>query len=170
MATHRQHAFVPRDPPTPEKVDPIRNQHAQHIYHKPAGGLWTSPLDGDTCPWVEWCRETAPHMCDGKTLYALTPREDITLYVIDSDAHLRALLCDYEHEVGQNDLVPSVHAAIDFERFVAETTYDGIALTAAGQSATHHLDKGLNGWDCASTLWFEWCFTEVEAVRDLSFE
>ena len=50
----------------------------------------------------------------------------------------------------------------DFEQLAID--YDGVHITESGESATRHTEPGLYGWDCESTVWFRWAFSNVQKI------
>lgn len=73
--------------PTSEKMDPIENAGPkQGIMMKPVGGLWTSTLDGDSSPWLEWCRAERWGISEGTQAWLLEPAPDAAVLTIDSKA------------------------------------------------------------------------------------
>jgi len=142
----------PRDVLEPGRVAPATNHHLD----KPGGGFWTSTWDQETGGgWLEWCtREsfgTPPF-----EVYLLTPDPNARIYTIDGPAALRDLAARYPSTVWPG------RECIDWASTVAE--YDAVRVTEAGLWSTRHLFPRLStySWDCESTCWFRWCFTEVQ--------
>lgn len=143
--------------PAPAHLNDPVNQFDQLT--KPAGGLWTSTMrpDGDSA-WMEWRRSEHWEFVDDVHLYALVPDPDAEVLVIDSQTDLREALSAY----GRTDLDTTMadqFAPLDFESIAVD--YDGIHLSAAGQRDTRFSRPGLYGWDCESTLWFDWVFQDA---------
>lgn len=139
-------------------------------------GLWTSTWLGlpSICGWAEWCGHedfAGPEY----QVFLLTPAPAAKVYEIDTMADLLALLDAYGAQgemfrvLGRSGMFPEM----DFDRFVADG-YVGVHLTDEGQWRTRGMDSGINdpnlyGWDCESTLWCRWAFTEVEDAGVLSW-
>lgn len=137
--------------PCEDKLEPVENSD---FLNKPEGGLWTSTLTNDNeSAWVKWCRRERWWNTESRELWALEVG-DADIYEIDTVADLGAII-----EVFQAD-TPLSMPQLDFEA-LAEV-YDGIHLTANGQAVTRFIpEANLYGWDCESTLFFDWVFTDV---------
>jgi|GEM_PF-2895992 len=153
--------YVSEDEPSPDAVDPIENWNV-----KPVGGLWTAPLlddsDGLATAWTEWmnAEQYVPYG-ENARLYALEPRDDVDLFVVDSLDAAKEL-----YAFGDSGPAEVLSSAVDYEAIVDE--YDGVRLTHEGQIDTRlSWEANLNGWDCASTVWFDWCFESVEDLGPL---
>lgn len=145
--------FVNTDPPDPNKIDPVRNTDP---VAKPEGGLWTSSLRNGTSAWVDWVRREnySPHPISEIEVWRLEPVNDPNLYVIDSLEDFQLLLSKH----GLND--DTLFNAIDYEEVADD--YDGIWVTKKGQAETRFSEPSLYGFDCESTIWFDWCFENIE--------
>ncbi|HET6919407.1 MAG TPA: hypothetical protein VFI46_08085 [Jiangellaceae bacterium] len=123
-------------------------------YRKPAGGgLWTSTWDPMPCSgWAQWCIVDA-YKRPPFHVWLLDVDPGARIYTVDSYADLAGLVASYgDPESRYTDLSWGLIAR----------DYDGLHLTDAGQWATrlsHPHD--LYTWDCESTLWFRWVFTDV---------
>lgn len=52
----------------------------------------------------------------------------------------------------------------DFERMAEE--YDGLHLTEEAAGSLHlSYPLDMNSWDCESTVWFRWVFSEVSRIE-----
>jgi len=74
--------------------------------------------------------------------------------VIENEEDITRLLATYPRTIGED-------VGIDFERLSHD--YDALHLTHDGYQRTRSL-PGLDGWDCESTLWFHWAFTNCHEV------
>lgn len=152
--------WVGDDRPQRERMNAIQNAH--HI--KPNGGLWTSTLTSEdpiSSGWIEWCRREGFWTAEDPDAWILSPSPDADLYTIDGSSDLRALADEYALELAYGI------DTLDYEA-LAET-YDGLHITEQGQADTQRTFivrdlPDLIGWDCESTLWFSWEFTDVEHV------
>jgi len=149
----RVHSEAILDP----KVWPIRND--PKTITKPRGGFWTSTYDADGgSGWVRWC--VAFRYNEPLDLYwiVLSPSTSAKVAVIDSAADLMELTDRYPMVVGRR-------SGLDFERLADD--YDALHLTHEGYLRTRSTRRGprLTGWDCESTLWFRWMFTEWHDVQ-----
>jgi hypothetical protein len=157
-----------RSPPSRQQFNPPVNERPGAMGGiKPQGGLWTSTYDPDNgSAWVQWCLSEDYGVPRGYTWQAwlLVPRLDARILTIDT-------YTDLEHVVTVYGLpsAPTLHPdsiALNFEKLAHH--YHGIHLTEAGQWATRlSQPHSLYGWDCESTLWLNWAFTEV---RDLGIQ
>ncbi|GAC1662332.1 MAG: hypothetical protein PVS3B3_33470 [Ktedonobacteraceae bacterium] len=147
--------FISETKPSAELIHPIEN--IAHI--KPKGGIWTSTWNEETrsSGWTEWCE--MEEYCDTSKFqwWLLTPLEDLRIYTVDTHKDLRLL--------GKKYQIPHDYAFwLDYEQVTQD--YDAIHLTERGQWATRlTYPISLYGWDCESTLWFRWCFSEVKQIN-----
>lgn len=141
-------------------------------------GLWTSTYlgPGRISGWAEWC---GPEEFGGPDwqVFLLTPEPDVRLWEINAHADLLALMERYGVEgeifrcLGRHSMFPEM----DFDRFTADG-YAGVHLTEAGEHRTRwgmlngECDPSLYGWDCESTLWCRWAFTDVEDLGVMTWE
>ena len=151
-----------------QSVNSVYNSDESGIVKKPARGtgLWTSTWREETqdSDWVEWCVGEDFGKPYEKNWYLLTLQEDIKLYVIDSLRGLHKLLRAYPWDQNKWREYGFRCIAIDFEKLALD--YDGIHLTEKGNEETHlSYPDDLNSWDCESTLWFRWCFSEVQKIE-----
>lgn len=102
--------------------------------HKPAGGLWTSPIDSKY-GWKDWCKNE--DFGDLSKSFKLDFKGD--LLVIDSIADLNSL--------------PWISVG-SFSRILFQNLdCDAIYLTEKGEFETrHNQPRSLYGWDCESVL------------------
>jgi len=158
-----------------EREIPVKNDEMTFRY-KPDGGFWTSTWREETqdSEWVEWCRGENFGSPDESNWFLLTPQADARLYVINCYADLERLLNTYKWEspmakrlrqtVGENSHLSHYYQGIDFERLAQD--YDGLHLTYEGNNRLHlSYPLNMNAWDSESTVWFRWCFTEVQRIE-----
>lgn len=129
------------------------------FFVKPFGGLWTSTLVDNSSAWVDWCRDENFGEPDKMNWFVLHPKQDARVYVINTLSDLRRLIARYPHPDREQQIYGRMFGYVDFPRIALD--YDAVHLTDAGQQATRHSEPSLYGWDCESTLWFRWQFTEV---------
>lgn len=165
---NKTQCFLGHDEPRPECVDPIQNADgANGPRVKPLGGIWTSTLNEDgSCGWLEWCRAEEWGISSDTKMWALTPTDDVSVLTIDTLDDLHELLEEFERDDGVVRYPRDRY--LDYERIASETEHDGVRVTRNGQRETRLSRPGLYGWDAESTVWFEWVFTDVEYVRDVS--
>lgn len=152
---------VGKEMPSPYRIQPIRNR--PH-FCKPLGGLWTSTFDLQRgSDWIQWClyeqfNVPKDNVWNG---YILIPARDARLFIIDSEQDLIDMLSWYgELPAPEYDY----NRYPNFENMLSD--FDGIRLTEQGEKETRlSRPHNLYGWDCESTLWFRWKFTDVEHVR-----
>jgi len=151
-----------------EKLEPVKNKN----WVKPEGGLWTSSYDPECgSGWIQWSiaerfsgewneeEEKGYYGC-----YLLHP-EPARVLVIDTQQDLIEALRHYQNYDHRGGGWGGTN--LDFEALAED--YDAIHLTDRGQWATRMTNPGLYGWDCESTLWFRWCFYDVEWLGNLGF-
>ena len=147
-----------------EQVAPVQNDFEAYYRQKPKGGFWTSSWQEETqdSAWVEWCRGEDFDGVDEKMWFLLTPNPDCKLYIIDSQQDFHRCLMEYGQpaSIASIDPIFAQKRVIDFEKLAKE--YDGLHVTEHGSYVNHlSYPNDLNAWDCESTLWFRWCFTDV---------
>ena len=150
-------SFIGSTRPQPALFDPIENRDDGII--KPDGGLWTSSVkDGEPCAWLQWCRAEHFGLSDETRCWWLDPDPEARVLVIDSETDTTRILDAYERtdDVGG---VGRMFAAFDYEAMADD--YDGLRLTSTGQRETRFSKPGMYGYDCESTIWFDWVFTSV---------
>lgn len=135
----------------PGRVAPVTNCGID----KPSGGFWTSTWDAYGGGWLNWCVDqsfgTPPF-----EVYLLTPDPAARVYTIDGPAALRNLAVRYPLTLWPG------HEGIDWTSVAAE--YDAVRLTEDGHWSTRNPrgdGPSTYSWDCESTCWFRWCFTDV---------
>lgn len=150
---------VGAEAPSPDRFKPITDSTRR----KPTGGLWTSTWLGaaELSGWAEWCRieDFGAVECDA---WLLTPDADAEVYTVDTYSDLAYLHHCYgnSRRIGDSDLF---ECYLDWP-LVAER-FAGVHLTDEGQWRTRlTMPYDLYGWDCESTLWFRWAFSEVEHI------
>ena len=121
------------------------------------GGLWTSPpINGHVSAWIEWMTDNG-FDSPPWPVWALTPIYP-RVFTIDCQDDLVWLVDTYRHShvVEHFDDKPAWDQ-------IAED-FDAVTLTEEGLWRTHLPTNGgpdLYGWDCASTLWLNWCFDDI---------
>jgi hypothetical protein len=169
---HTSRSDLPLDA---ELFPKVRNGH---LRNKPRGGIWTSTfIDRQVgSAWVQqmYAMEFIER---GQQLpsYLLTPKEDARIYTIDSVQDMYRLYDNYSYkELGTFE-------TIDFEKLSIE--YDAVHLTERGQIVTRLVGihnpndyepnrsmwQSLNGWDCESTVWLNWAFSNVQYLGELAY-
>jgi hypothetical protein len=138
-------------------VRPVRND-AKSL-SKPRGGFWTSTYYPDYgSGWVCYCiayRYNEPFELHWSVL---SVAGSARVAVIDSAEDLAELINRYPRMALRR-------RGLDFEALAHD--YDALRLTHEGYLRTRSRRRGpaLIGWDCESTLWFRWVFTECRDVQ-----
>ncbi len=156
-----------------QEVTPVVNDPEGFFRQKPKGGLWTSSYraESEDSGWVEWCRGASFGDPDGKQWFLLAPHPDCRLYTIDSLEDFSQCLMEYGSPAPLAQEYPSfaMKRTIDFEKLALE--YDGLRLTEQGNEETHlSFPNDMNAWDCESTLWFRWRFTQIEKIATVGIK
>jgi hypothetical protein len=143
-------------PILPQDLRPVQND--RRALAKPRGGLWTStydPIYGSA--WACWCVAYRYEPFDLHWTVFSIPKS-ARIAVIDSHTDLVRLIERYPR-------ILRGRKGLDFERL--STEYDGLHLTNEGYLKTRSARSGpsLGGWDCESTLWFRWIFSEWHEVK-----
>ena len=136
-----------------------RVQNDRRALAKPRGGLWTStydPIYGSA--WVCWCVAYRYNEPFDLHWTVLSIPKSARIAVIDSKADLARF-------IEQHPRILRGRKGLDFERL--STEYDGLHLTNEGYLKTRSTRSGpsLGGWDCESTLWFRWIFSDWHEVK-----
>ncbi len=148
--------FIGEKQPSSDLMEPITKGI---LPVKPKGGLWTSTWDDEayTSGWIEWLKDSELRDPYARQWWLLTPHEQTRIYTINAISDLRRLISLYPlfNTMG--------YSTIDYERIVHD--YDAIHLTENGQEETRlTYPTNLYGWDCESTLWLHWRFTDVRQI------
>jgi hypothetical protein len=138
-------------------IRPVRNDPKS--LSKPRGGFWTSTYDEHYgSGWVRYC--VAYRYTDPFELHwtVLSVASSARVAVVGSAEDLEYLIDRYPRILRRR-------RGLDFERLSMD--YDGLHLPHDGYLRTRSRRPGpaLIGWDCESTLWFRWAFTEWRDVR-----
>lgn len=153
----REQLFIGYEKPNPARMNAVENK--QYGFVKPTGGLWTSTYRPDEpvgSGWGEWCIEADYRDIYASSWWLLTPSEESRIVTINTLKDLKALMREYKY-------CPHGAPYPDFEAISRD--YDAIHLTDKGQCETRlSMPENLYGWDCESTLWFRWVFTEVTQI------
>lgn len=148
--------------PSQELFKPVFHDK-QTNNNKPKGGLWTSThTPDDTYPsqWIEWGVVDGGNFWLKMDWWLLTPDPNARIITIDSYEDLEVLQARYplQQEGIWEDL-----PLLDFTKIAQD--YDAMNLTGRGQIKTRlTYPLSLYGWDCESTLWFRWLFTDVSPL------
>lgn len=162
-------AWMPRrdeDEPCAERFKPVVVNYDYPRAKPKTGGLWTSTYhDEHGSDWVQWCL-SEEFECDRSDptfpLWTLEPEPVVRVYTIDTYGDLAQLVDEYPHRKHFPDRGYGAWSDAKPNWGAIAKDFDGVRLTRHGQSETrltHPLD--LYGWDCESTLWFRWAFTET---------
>jgi len=140
--------------PSSSNINPIKNDDSyMSEFPKPKGGFWTSSLikvdEKYTSKWVQHRQKTNWTISENEDLYILIP-SDTNLLTIENKSTFESLKSNYTINN------KSRHRHINFEKIKSDG-YSGVRVTSNALSF-------LKGWDCESTIWFNWCFKSVENV------
>lgn len=128
----------------------------QRLFSKPLHGYWTSTYLGSEriSEWAEWCRGEDFH-CGSHRLWLFQVDPVANVFHIDSCDDLILLHEKYGISITDD------YRSLDFKAIAGD--YDGIHLTKKGQQETRFTHPyNLYGWDCESTVWFQWVFTDIQ--------
>lgn len=153
--------FVGLEEPSPDLFEPVTNSD-DCLGAKPRGGLWTSTYNPSYgSDRIRWCMaEDFRVPRAGWKAWLLTPVRHAVVLGIDEKRILDVLIRQFgrapRYEMHEGQRVP------DFEKLAAGG-FDAIHLTARGEQRTRHsMPNNLYGWDCESTIWLHWAFSEVK--------
>ena len=136
-------------------------------------GLWTSTFLGEAqvSDWARWCRDNEFAGPDFR-VWMLDVNPAAHVWEIDDGDDLDALMSEYGAPSSYNlgGVADRMFPYVDYDRMVADGIV-GVHLTEEGQRRTHGmaLDRPVNawslyGWDCESTLWLRWAFTDATSL------
>lgn len=153
--------------PTAKGFIPATDGSATSSRFKPNGGLWTSTLIDGTTGWVDWCRGEDFGGVDAHAWWQVTPEPDARVLVIDGERDLRAVAEAFPRDTGYVGIPYIPERTVSFEAMIA-AGYAGLRVTHEGHWETRYLHGVLNtySWDCESTVWLSWCFTDVTCYRE----
>lgn len=169
MDTQLWIAHCDHGPPTLERMKPIENPTER--LNKPRGGIWTSTY-GNSRAWLPliltecWAMGDRPVFEWDAWLIEVEPWAKI--FTVETAADLEELWSLYPNR--------SVQTGREVDWEAAAREIDGIQLTAGGEAATcgpasDHDDEewtrslNLHGWDCESTLWLRWAFSDARQLE-----
>jgi hypothetical protein len=135
----------------------VRND--RKVFSKTFGWFWTSSYDPEYgSGWVRWCMAYRYHDLLDLRWTVLSVPESARVAVIDLATDLATLIKRYPRAFGAPE-------GLDFERISED--YDGLQLTHRGYMGTRSQNYGpkFMGWDCESTIWFRWVFSEWHEVE-----
>lgn len=136
---------------------PVPNEYHQ-TKPQPGTGMWTSTLIGHNESAFQRYATRSSLRYEPRNLYVLTPRKDVRVLVIETQAQIDEAL-----EEGYIVHGPFGYGYALFFRHIAED-YDAIRVTDKALRNWNIGDMVFAGWDAESTLWSRWCFDKVELV------
>jgi hypothetical protein len=150
--------YVGKKEPTPKKLLPVKNPVG--INNKPWHGLWTSTRVANGSGWTNWCSGESFGRPPNGWLLRPTPAK---VYVVHEVADLEELTRSFPGGYPRDLMLASYsRPQVNFEAAAEE--FDAIHLTEEGQWATRFSEPSFYGWDCECTMWFRWCFGDVEPL------
>ena len=132
--------------------------------------MWTSTYTGKESgsDWVQWC--LANNFSFGDT-------NDFPCWLLEVDPAAKILTinnyqdCENIYEKYSELVMPEITSfrRIDFEKIALE--YDAVHITKLGEAMTRYTTPyNLYGWDCESTYWLKWSFTDVLPLDQKKFK
>lgn len=154
------------DRPVPEKVKPIFPIQGWGEYQpKPGGGIWTSSLNSEgESGWIDWCRCEDYGDIDRSSWWQLMvapENADAKLLVIRHMGDVYNICMRYGPQEGS--WYPDT--GIDWMA-VQRDGYAGVHLTEEGFWSCRMDSMMVYPWDCESTVWFRWVFSEPVLLRE----
>lgn len=153
----------------PEQFQPVYNDR----FTKARGGLFTSTYDEKYgSEWVQWCLGAEFKLQNENKTWTgviLTPDTAAKVLTVDSYEDLERIHKEYGNR--QDDPVRDMFLGkyLNYEK-IAEY-YDAFRVTAKGEAQTRFSQPlSLYGWDCESTHWFRWKFTDMQKIENVEFE
>lgn len=174
------------NPPQPDKIEDVEcsMEKGGVMGVKPVGGMWTSTLnDKGTSAWIDWMKaESWTIRSEPLTVWRLKVQDDLKIFEIDSYEDLVELIekVGHQEEIREHFVGLMEDSGLDDKRTKERYTkpdweeaskhFDAIHMTGKGQRETRGILRDgydLYGWDCESTLWFDWCFETVEHYGEI---
>lgn len=157
--------FVGESRPEKELFNPV---YENGQLNKAGGGLWTSTYNENYgSDWLQWCTvESWGFGNDGIfPCWTLEVDPKAKILIIQNVEQLAWFYKLYGKKLTYDlDLMK-----LDFVEISKE--YDAVHLTKIGERLTRHSRPyDLYGWDCESTFWLNWVFTEVKALGNRTFK
>jgi len=153
----KRQLYVGKNKPSQSQMNSVKNDTSWfNEFKKPKGGFWTSTIKvvADykiTSEWIEYRQNSNWLIKEDENIYELEVAPNANVYTIKSKKDFENLKTNYSLDANTKSDIN-----IDFEKLQSDG-YSGLRVTRN----TYTL---LNGWDCESTLWFKWCFTNVQKI------
>lgn len=130
------------------KFREIKNREVLSIYHKPHGGLWSSPVNSDI-GWKDWCLGEDFMLEKLKESFRFKIKETSKVYIIDNEVDLKNIPMKLETSFSFRPF----ERCIDYEG-MKNVGYDAIWLTGHGMRSTREDHYGMTtyGFDCETLL------------------
>lgn len=106
----------------------------------------------------------------GFNVWLLEVDQSARVYTVDTVSDLKQLHKSYGGVRDRGDLSYFRFLAAWLDWHAIAQDFDGVHLTERGQALTRFSDPSLYGWDCESTAWFRWVFTDVTYLGRLPFK
>jgi hypothetical protein len=180
--------YLQPEPPTPARLEPIRNDPTHHRPEQPRGGLWTATYDPVTySSWAQvlhrcegaygltWARQRAASWPEiqrrgitqaliGGTIFYRAGRFHVPAWRLTPDPAARiwtlATPADFARLLAAYEVTaPGQRPYLDYEAM--SEAWDAVHLTPAGVAVIFGHYRRFLEWYLESTLWFRWCFTAV---------
>lgn len=160
--------FVHKHRPSERRFVPPSAEPNPVINKPKKGGMWTSSYDPHLgSQWVQWC---LANKFAGPVFrcWLLQVDQRARVLVIDDVIDLVRILYLYRAKLPEGWPHEPSFETFDWQRLAAD--FDALHLTDNGATRTRlSIPYHLNAWDCESTLWFRWCFTEVTDLGERTF-
>lgn len=152
--------------PKKDQLNKVKNQ----MFIKPVGGLWTSTYDEIYgSDWHQWCLSEDFCLDVDYSYWVLNVKPSANIYVIDCYEDLEQLYEQYPFEDYPALFFLESFKQLDYEAISKD--YDGIHLTKRGEAETRFSTPlNLYGYDCECTLFFNWCFSQIEQLDKPNFK
>ncbi|GAB6551943.1 hypothetical protein bcgnr5378_04760 [Bacillus cereus] len=161
----KKQLYVGKGEPTEQNIGVITNSVE---INKPLGGFWTSTFIDEQVgsEWVTFSKNVLTKYNGSTKAFTLTPKKDARIAHVDSMDDYEELLRKYRLEMVDPRLasISFFSNLIDYE--LLSKDYDGFHISQRAISiAKYTFDYiSLGAFDCESTVWFRWCFDDVEEL------
>lgn len=164
VSSHAQRA------PSPEGFQPVKNRWAPTISKPESGGLWTASWREGGSSWTEWMSRQGWDWEETGSLWLLEVSPRARVLHLSGSTRLQELIQAYTY-LPEDPLLQQLGellggGALDFQALQADG-WDALHLSQQGLRETGRLSQdppNLGGWDCESTLWLNWTFTQVSPL------
>jgi len=144
--------------PAPTRLKDAVN--ASSTFWKPTGGIWTSTYGGGCSEWWEWCKGEG--FGDYRSAWLLEPMEARILVIRNPEDLAAAHLLYPRKSPDELGNIRSYRDLLDYEKIKYD--YDAMWVPNPHPHRLTIDSLFFNVMDVESTVWFRWCFSNIEKI------